>query len=444
MWLTDRYRGERPSAPNIVILDPAAPGSKQITARQLLPMLDAVITSPSTVAVDAAFAGVPVSVVGFGMSLANYEPLEILHSQEQWEATITRIANSDVDERQKTLARQETFLRRIFADGNPFENFTRAATAPVRPIKESFMETMRVFVGSDRSQALAVRVLEHSIKRHTAHPVEVIPMIDLPVREPKDPRQGQRTGFSFSRFCIPKLCGYKGKAIYMDADMLVFSDLAELWNIPFDGAKVIIQEEVKHQEKTTAKVGAPKQRKKQCAVMLIDCERVDWDIDRIVDGLDECRYDYDGLMHDLCILDETEIKYGVPFEWNSLEHYDASTRLIHYTDMFTQPWVSPLNKHGDLWLQEVQLMLADGSLKWREISEEVRLGYFRPTVLRDLRYRGRVPRPLRPLLDRWNSITDRRIGFEKHKSVYIAKRRRQAAIKAHERSKNAAQERATQ
>jgi hypothetical protein len=34
--------------------------------------------------------------------------------------------------------------------------------------------------------------------------VEVHRMLDLPLPEPKDPRQGNRTGFSFARFAIPQ------------------------------------------------------------------------------------------------------------------------------------------------------------------------------------------------------------------------------------------------
>lgn len=118
-------------------------------------------------------------------------------------------------------------------------------------------EVIRVYVGVDRSQLLAVPVLEYSIKRHTTAQVEVIPMLDLPVPKPKDPRNGQRTGFSFSRFCIPKLAGYTGKAIYMDADMMVFKDIRELWNVSFDGAKVVIQQEVKFEEVTTQRSVRP-------------------------------------------------------------------------------------------------------------------------------------------------------------------------------------------
>ena len=295
-------------------------------------------------------------------------------------------------------------------------------------------EPIRVFVGVDRSQLLAVPVLEYSIKRHTTAAVEVVPMLDLPVPTPRDPRNGQRTNFSFSRFCIPKLAGYRGKAIYMDADMLVFRDIRELWNIPFDGAKVVIQKEVKFEEQTTAKAGAPKKRKKQCAVMLLDCERLDWDIERIVQGMDEGRYDYEQLMYDLCVLREDEIKYGVPFEWNSLEHWDPETRLIHYTDVYTQPWTAVGNPFGYLWFDEVRRMLDEGALDAAKLQEDIRLGYLRPSLLRDIRWRHRIPAFLHASWDRMNAARDRAAGYVPHREVYKAKRVRQQAIEAYQAS----------
>ena len=72
----------------------------------------------------------------------------------------------------------------------------------------------------------------------------------------------------------------------MDADMLVFSDIRKLWEIPFDGAKVVIQKEVKHTDKSMVKEGSPQERKKQCAVMFLDCKNLKWDINEIVAGLD--------------------------------------------------------------------------------------------------------------------------------------------------------------
>src|SRR5260221_11857499 len=41
----------------------------------------------------------------------------------------------------------------------------------------------------------------------------------------------QSTEFSFSRFLVPYLCEYKGRAIFMDGDMLCRSDIVELWKL---------------------------------------------------------------------------------------------------------------------------------------------------------------------------------------------------------------------
>lgn len=288
---------------------------------------------------------------------------------------------------------------------------------------------VRVFVGADRSQALAVKVLAHSIERHTALPVEVVPMIDLPVRAPKDPVNWQRTGFSFSRFCIPQLADYRGRAIYLDADMLVFTDIAKLWNLPFKGAKVIIQADLpSDRQKTHQKHGAPAKRVKQCAVMLLDCDRLDWNINHIIDGFDRGDYDYERLMYDLCILEEADIQYGVPFCWNSMEHYEAGeTALIHYTDMLTQPWVYRQNPYGYLWLDEVRLMLKNGSLTWAELKREIDLGYFRPSLIWDIRWGHRLPRPLQPLFQQLMAWRDQ--PYKPHQDVYRLKKIRMDAIK---------------
>lgn len=302
--------------------------------------------------------------------------------------------------------------------------------------------TVRVFVGVDRSQLLAVSVLEYSIKRHTTAKVEVVPMLDLPVPVPKDPRNTQRTGFSFSRFCIPKLAGYRGRAIYMDADMMVFKDILDLWNIPFDGAKIVVQKEVKFAESTTRKAGAPKVRKKQCAVMLLDCDRLDWKVEEIIAGMDEGKYDYDQLMSEFCILDESEVKYGVPFEWNSLEHWDADTCLLHYTDVATQPWTACGNPNGHHWLNEVRRMLREGKLRAADIRKEIELGYFRPSLLRDIRFRHLLPKRLLPYWDRYNAHADKKSGYIAHKAVYEAKRLRNAAIKKYEAELEKARSRA--
>lgn len=296
-------------------------------------------------------------------------------------------------------------------------------------------ELIRVFVGTDRSQLLAVAVLEHSILRRTDRQVQVSPLIDLDLPEPRDIRQGSRTNFSFARFAIPELAGYAGKALYLDADMLVFRDIGELWDIPFGGAMVAIQEEIPEHAVSHQKAGAPAKRVKQCSVMLIDCGRARWDVHEIVGGLDG-RYTYEELMYELCILPEDEVRYAVPFAWNSLEHFDSETRLIHYTDMDTQPWVSAQNRHGGLWMEEVRLMLDTGALTWADLKTEIDLGYFRPSLLNELEEM--------PHRTAWNAeaaaryaAIDQRAGFVRHAEVYRRKKLRAEAVKRYEADRRA-------
>jgi hypothetical protein len=301
-------------------------------------------------------------------------------------------------------------------------------------VEENGDDTACIFVGADRSQYLAVLVLEHSIKRHTSLNIKLRSMQDTVLPDPKDIRQGKRTGFSFARFAIPQIMGYKGRAIYLDADMLVFRDFRELWNLSFAGAKVIIQEDLPAKAQNQAKPGALKKRIKQCSVMLLDCEALkDWDPARIIEGLDG-QYTYHELLYEMCILDESEINYGVPFEWNSLEYYEpGKTGLIHFTDMNTQPWVYANNPNGYLFHEELRVMLENGAMTIGQIENEVKLGYFRPSLIQEIKDAGAGPiRPITPeQVKRYDAI-DSSAGFVKHKAVYEAARDRAAAVASYE------------
>lgn len=89
------------------------------------------------------------------------------------------------------------------------------------------IEPLRIFIGYEPRQPLAYSVLQHSIARHSSKPVAITPLIlsQLPIR-----RRGL-TEFTFSRFLVPWLCQFKGKAIFMDADMVVTGDIAELFEL---------------------------------------------------------------------------------------------------------------------------------------------------------------------------------------------------------------------
>ena len=227
----------------------------------------------------------------------------------------------------------------------------------------------RIFIGVDESQMLGAKVLEYSIRKHATLSVQFDTMRDANIPKPQDPKNEPRTQFSYNRFTIPKRAGYHGRALYVDADMLVFADLRELWETPFDGATVL-----------HAPPSAP-DRPKQTSVMLLNCDALTWDVPAIIADLDAQKYDYDGLMRDMVLEPDGAVRENLPIEWNSLEEYHAGkTRLIHYTDMKTQPWVSRKNKNGDLWVQSLLDALADGFIKTSEVEQAIKDGFVRPSL----------------------------------------------------------------
>ncbi|MCK9368350.1 MAG: hypothetical protein M0P72_14545 [Metallibacterium scheffleri] len=75
----------------------------------------------------------------------------------------------------------------------------------------------------------------------------------------------------------------------------------------------------------------------------------------------------------------------IPSGWNELDHYEPTrTRNLHFTKIRTQPWVHAGHPHGQLWVDELAMMLDAGALDEAEVEEEVRLGYVRPSLLPQL------------------------------------------------------------
>jgi lipopolysaccharide biosynthesis glycosyltransferase len=83
---------------------------------------------------------------------------------------------------------------------------------------------MRIFIGTDPRQPIAWLVLANSIARHASKPVEITPLVlkSLPIK-----RRGL-TEFTYSRFLVPYLCNFGGRALFLDADMVVTGDIWEL------------------------------------------------------------------------------------------------------------------------------------------------------------------------------------------------------------------------
>src|SRR5687767_1686529 len=167
-----------------------------------------------------------------------------------------------------------------------------------------------VYVGTLEEQMLAVKVLEFSIRKHASLTVEVFPLHQAPVTipSPKGDHNAPRTPFSFQRFLIPELAGYRGRAIYVDSDMQVFKDIRRLWTLPFNGADLL----------AVSKPG-DSERRPQFSVMLLDCEALKWDVREIVAALERDDLTYERLMQGMEVA--RSVRADISPAWNSLENY---------------------------------------------------------------------------------------------------------------------------
>ena len=230
------------------------------------------------------------------------------------------------------------------------------------------LEPINVFVGSQEEQIVPALVLKDSIMRNTHNPVYFTNLADEQVdfRMPKDPRNRPRTPFSFQRFMIPTLANSKGKAFYLDSDMQVFGDMADLLEIPFDDCNVIACSGMDKYEHWKGS---------EYAFLMLDCENIDWNLDTIVDSLDSGEMNYEELMFDFKM---AKVKHAIPPEWNSLDTYEQDiTKLLHYTDMNRQPWRFPNHPHKDIWQSGLLDSLNSGVLDRQVYETHCIKGYIR-------------------------------------------------------------------
>ena len=91
---------------------------------------------------------------------------------------------------------------------------------------------LKIFVGYDAVESVAWHTMVHSILSRSSSPVSIVP-INLAnlkgiYRRPRDPKQSNE--FSFSRFLVPYLCGYQGYAAFFDCDMMLRTDVTQLFD----------------------------------------------------------------------------------------------------------------------------------------------------------------------------------------------------------------------
>jgi uncharacterized NAD(P)/FAD-binding protein YdhS len=131
LWLTKRYEGERPASDNLVIADPQSPEWENHTASALLGHMAAVITTPSTVALDAARMELPTAVFGAGLSLDNYHPLTLLSTPPDWLEFLARAL--DGEQRAPLQEQSSRFVDLVLTPGNAAKRIVEDLRATAGP-----------------------------------------------------------------------------------------------------------------------------------------------------------------------------------------------------------------------------------------------------------------------------------------------------------------------
>jgi lipopolysaccharide biosynthesis glycosyltransferase len=224
------------------------------------------------------------------------------------------------------------------------------------------MKPIPIFIGYDPREAVAYHTCANSIIRQASQPVAIIPLALNLFTDYTETHTDGSNQFIYSRFLVPHLMDYTGHAIFMDGDMIVRGDIAELWALR-DSIKDV--QVVKHNYKTRMPVkylGAKNEdypRKNWSSVILWNCSsfpnrKLTPEFVQKATGAQ---------LHRFTWIDDERIG-ELPPEWNWLpDEYGANldAKLLHYTlgtPCFHEFATTP---QGDEWHREH--MLADYCLQ---------------------------------------------------------------------------------
>jgi len=241
-----------------------------------------------------------------------------------------------------------------------------------------------IFIGSGEASVLERKTLIHSIRRNTRGPVRIAVFngthnaVEFDDVEPAPAPMSLRakymnlTEFSNYRFLVPQLCGYAGRAIYLDSDMICLGDVGELFRTPMDEADFMAK---------PFSTAASDQRW-ALSVTLFECSHCRFDLDTYVDEVCRGLYTYNDL-HQMTpkFLARHPFRVGrLSEQWNMFDRVEADTRLVHFSNLHTQPWRVRAHRFGSLWFRYFHEAQEAGLVTDADIEKAIRRGYARPDL----------------------------------------------------------------
>ena len=215
---------------------------------------------------------------------------------------------------------------------------------------------INIFIGYDSKEKVAYNVLSHSIIQNSTKPVAITPIALNHLRDDfvRERNALSSTEFSFSRFMIPHLMNYQGWALFMDCDMLMFEDIAELWRLRDDRYAVQVCKHdytPKDEKKFLGQVQTKYEKKNWSSFMLMNCKKCTTltpDYVNKASGLE---------LHQFKWLEGDHLIGDLPLEWNWLvgeyEHKD-DVYNVHYTK--GGPWFEEYAKcdYSQDWFRNLE------------------------------------------------------------------------------------------
>ena len=217
---------------------------------------------------------------------------------------------------------------------------------------------IRVFIGYDENETVAYHVLSHSILRNSSQPVSITPLAKQHMKSfySRERSSIESTDFSFTRFLVPYLSDYSGWSIFMDCDMLMTGDIAELWSMRDANYAVMC---VKHDYvarddvKFLGSIQTKYEKKNWSSVMMFNnasCAVLTPEVVAQESGL---------FLHQYKWLSNDEQIGGLPTTWNYLVGemtMPITPKLIHYT--LGGPYFDSYREceYANLWFAERDLM----------------------------------------------------------------------------------------
>jgi lipopolysaccharide biosynthesis glycosyltransferase len=226
---------------------------------------------------------------------------------------------------------------------------------------------LRIFIGWDSRFPEPADVLRYSLLKFASIPIEIhyLKLDQLSLNRAHDPLAS--TEFTYSRFLVPYLCNYRGKALFLDNDMLCLGDVKEIDELDMQPYALRVVQHDYAPTNTVKMYGCPQTsypRKNWSSMMLMDCSKLKLWTKKVVET------QTGAYLHRFQGIPDDAIG-EIPRTWNTLDWMDAGTKLIHYTN--GGPWFEDYRNHAhaDVWyrMRDEMLSLAQAAAAGRAIPQ---------------------------------------------------------------------------